>query len=135
MVCRVSASARGIEAQFENLARLEVDLDAAAARAVVAGGDEILTGMQANVPVDTGELKATLERSEPQRDGNVTSVLVGMPPDAPADVARYGNAQEYGYRRGGRQYSPQSFIRSGFDQTKAAARRAMRDSLEESGKL
>ncbi|TRZ48831.1 hypothetical protein D4S03_09150 [bacterium] len=143
MVCRVSSSAKGIEDLLETLVKKGLDVDAAAARAVVAGGEEILDGMLGNVPVGDagkgdphpGQLMRTLKRTEPVLDGNYTFVIVGMPPDAPADVARYGNAQEYGYGRGGKQYAPQSYIRKGYDEKKAAARKAMKESLIAEGML
>ena len=142
MVCRYSSSAKGIEDLIERLATIGKDVDAAAAKALIAGGDEILTGMLNNVPVGDpaqdphpGQLRRILVRTEPQMDGNYTFVEVGMPRRAPADVARYGNAQEYGYRRGGKQYPPQSYIRKGFDERKAAFRKALKDSLVKDGML
>lgn len=140
MTCRVSSSMKGIEELIEALTQKGLDVDAAAGRALAAAGDEILAGMLNNVPVGNssqdphpGQLKRTLKRTEPKLDGNYTFIEVGMPRRAAADVARYGNAQEYGYRRGGKQYPPQSYIRKGFDEKKAAARRALRKSLEKDG--
>jgi hypothetical protein len=143
MVCRVTASAKGIEDLLESIVQKGLDVDAAAAKAVVAGGDEILDGMLANVPIGDagkgdphpGQLMRTLVRTEPILDGNFTFVIIGMPEDAPADVARYGNAQEYGYRRGGKQYPPQSYIRKGHDEKKAKARQAVRKTLQQEGML
>lgn len=139
MVCRVTSSMKGIEDLLETIVRKGLNVDAAAAKAVSAGGDEILDGMLGNVPVGDagkgdphpGQLMRTLKRTEPELSGNYTFVIVGMPPDAPADVARYGNAQEYGYGRGGKQYPPQSYIRKGFDEKKAAARRAIKETLKQ----
>ena len=143
MVCRVSSSMKGIEDLLENLVQKGLDVDAAAAKAVVAGGDEILDGMLINVPVGDatkgdphpGQLKRTLVRTEPILSGNYTSVTIGMPNGAPADVARYGNSQEYGYRRGGKQYPPQSYIRKGFEEKKSAARGAIKNTLKDEGRL
>lgn len=143
MVCRVTSSAKGIEDLLEGLVQKGVDVDKAAAKAVSAAGDEILEGMLGNVPVGDagkgdphpGQLMRTLVRTEPILDGNYTFVTIGMPPDAPADVARYGNAQEYGYRRGGRQYPPQSYVRKGFDEKKAKARQKLKETLIQEGML
>lgn len=140
MPCRVSYDMKGIEDSIENLVTLGVDVDKSAAKAVEAGGHEILGGMLINVPVGDasedphpGQLKRTLVCTEPKRDGNYTFVEVGMPRSAPAEIARYGNAQEYGYRRGGKQYPPHSYIRKGFDSKKAAFRKALKDSLKKDG--
>ena len=143
MTCRVSYSLKGIEDLVETLVQKGLDVDKAAAKAVSAGGDEILDGMLSNVPVGNassgdphpGQLKRTLVRTEPELDGNYTFVTVGMPNSASADVARYGNAQEYGYRRGGKQYPPQSYIRKGFDEKKNAARKAIKKALIDEGML
>jgi len=143
MTCRVSVNFKGADELLEDLFRLGQDVDQAAAIAVAAGGDAILDGMLADVPVGDasegdphpGQLMATLKRTEPVQEGNFTSVDVGMSPDANADVARYGNAQEYGYRRGGKHYPPQSYIRKGFDKKKTAARKAMKDALRQAGVL
>jgi hypothetical protein len=132
---------KGIEDLLEMIVRKGLNVDAAAAKAVTAGGEEILDGMLGNVPVGDaakgdphpGQLMHTLKRTEPMLDGNYTFVIIGMPMDAPADVARYGNAQEYGYGRGGKQYPPQSYIRKGVDEKKAAARRALKKVLQEEG--
>lgn len=142
MVCRVSHSMKGIEDLVENLVTLGVDVDKSAAKAVAIGGDEILDGVLINVPVGDaahdphpGQLKRTLARTDPKLDGNYTFVEIGMPRRTSAYIARYGNAQEYGYRRGGRQYPPQSYIRKGFDEKKNAARKALKDSLTKDGML
>ena len=142
MVCRVSSSMKGIEDLMENLVTLGVDVDKSAAKAVAAGGDEILDGMLINVPVGDaahdphpGQLKRALVRTEPKLDGNYTFVEVGISRKTSADIARYGNAQEYGYRRGGKQYPPQSYIRRGLDEKKNAARKALKDSLVKDGML
>lgn len=142
MVCRFSSSVKGIEDLIERLAKIGENVDTAAARALIAGGDEILEGMLINVPVGDaahdphpGLLKRTLERTEPKLDGNYTFVEIGMPRRTSAYIARYGNAQEYGYRRGGKNYPPQSYIRKGFDERKAAFRKALKESLEKAGML
>ena len=142
MVCRVSSNMKGIEDLIENLVNLGADVDKSAAKAVAAGGDEILEGMLINVPVGDaahdphpGLLKRTLERTEPKLDGNYTFVEIGMPRRTSAYIARYGNAQEYGYRRGGKNYPPQSYIRKGYDVKKNAARKALKDSLVKDGML
>lgn len=142
MVCRVSSSMKGIENLIENITQMGLDVDASAAKAVVAGGDEILDGMLDNAPVGNasqdphpGQLKRNLERTEPKLDGNYTFVEVGVSRRASADVARYGNAQEYGYRRGGKNYPPQSYIRKGYDEKKNAARKALKESLVKDGML
>lgn len=142
MTCRVTYSMKGIEDLLETLTQKGLDVDASAAKAVAAGGDEILEGMLDNVPVGNvitdphpGQLKRTLKRTEPKLDGNYTFVEIGIPRSASADVARYGNAQEFGYRRGGKNYPPQSYIRTGLDQKKAAARKALRAALIKDGML
>lgn len=143
MTCRVTFSGKGIQDLLDILKEKEEDVNAAAAKALAAAGDVILDGMLGNVPIGDamkgdphpGQLMRTLKCTEPFFDGNYMSVTVGMPPDAPADVARYGNAQEYGYRRGGKQYPPQSYIRKGFDEKKKEARKKLKEVLKQEGML
>ncbi|MGA2488784.1 MAG: hypothetical protein ABSF99_01160 [Anaerolineales bacterium] len=137
----MTANMKGLDDLLAKIVEAGANVDQAAAKAVVAGGDVLLDGMLGHVPVGDaakgdphpGQLMRTLKRTDPLTDGNYTFVIVGMPPGAPADVARYGNAQEYGYRRGGKQYPPQSYIRTGNDEKKTAARKAVRDSLTKDG--
>lgn len=135
MVVRVSFTLKGLDAYLEKIAQAGRDVDAAAGRACEAGGDVLLNGMQRRVPKDTGNLEDHLERSEVEQDGNFVFVEVGMKPasQVDADTARYGNAQEYGYKRGKNHYPPQSYIRASFDSDKIKVRRAQRESLEGDG--
>jgi len=121
MTCRARFDMTGLQRYMEDVAALGQDVDQAASEAVEAEGDIFLSGMIADAPQLTGRLSRTLTRTAPSWNGNEVSVIVGMPNDAPAEVARYGNAQEYGYRRGGKQYPPQSYVRRAFDTLKAKA--------------
>jgi len=131
MTSRASLSLKGLDEYLEKIARAGQDVDEAAANAVVAGGDVLLDGMLRRVPIRTGLLSDTLSRTEPVRDGNLVAVEVGMPRNAPADVARYGNVQEYGSA----ETAAQPYIRPTIDQDAAKARQAQRKSLEQDGIL
>jgi HK97 gp10 family phage protein len=122
---------KGFDEYFEKLVQAGKNIDAAADRANIAGGDVILEGMEELVPRRTGNLAEHLERSEPEVDGNYHSVKIGISPRADADTARYGNVQEYGSAR----TPAQSYIRAGFDRKKNKARKAQRESLQEDGAL
>lgn len=137
MVVRVSFELKGLDEYLEKISRAGRDVDAAAGRAVAVGGDVLLAGMQRRVPVDTGNLKDHLERSEVDKDGNFVFVSVGMKPASQVDAAtaRYGNAQEYGYKRGKKHYPPRSYIRASFDSDKSKVRAAQKKSLEGDGIL
>jgi HK97 gp10 family phage protein len=131
MAARVSFSVMGFEEYLERIARAGRDIDAAAGKAVAAQGDLILEGMEARAPVLTGKLKITLARTPVRQDGNFVYIEVGMPRDADADVARYGNAQEYGTSS----MPAHSYIRAGFDEKKNKARALARKVLEQDGML
>lgn len=144
MTTRTSFSLKGFEEYLENIVQSGEDVDAAAAEAVSDGGDIVLGEMQLLVPKLSGQLLRALMRTEPKRIGNFTFIEVGMPNKHEAlsagatrvelaDTARYGNAQEYGYQRGGKFYPPQSYIRAGFDKSKTRMRRAMREALKAKG--
>ena len=133
MTARVSFKMKGFDEYFEKLAKAGKDIDAAADRANVAGGDVILEGMVERVPRDTGNLAEHLERSEPIVDGNFHSIKIGMRPGngTDPDTARYGNVQEYGSAT----TPAQSYIRAGFDKKKNKARKAQKESLIKDGAL
>jgi HK97 gp10 family phage protein len=131
MTCRSSFTLKGLEEYLEVIAQAGQDVDQAAENAVVAGGDVILDGLWRRVPRDTGYLAETLDRTEPERNGNFVFVEVGMPRDAPSDVARYGNVQEYGSAS----TPAQPYMRPTFDEDKGKMRKAQRASLEADGIL
>jgi hypothetical protein len=145
MTTSAELSLKGLTDYMEDLVNAGADVDLAAANALVAGGDVLLTGMLEEAPVGEspddphpGQLKAHLSRTTPVLDGNRTSVQVGVfdgeyLPEA--DLARYANAQEHGYTRGGKHYPGKSFVRAGHDKKKRAALAAMKASLVEDGKL
>jgi HK97 gp10 family phage protein len=131
MAVRGNLSLKGLEKYLETLAEAGKDVDAAADRANVAGGDVALAGTERRVPKDTHNLEQHLSRSAPQADGNFHYVTVGLDPDTDADTARYGNAQEFGTS----EMAAQPYIRPTFDEDKAKIRKAQRQSLEQDGKL
>jgi HK97 gp10 family phage protein len=139
MTTRASLTLTGIDAYLEKVAQAGRDVDQAAGNAVAAGGKLLADGMKRRAPVYSGKdpravpglLRNTLESSLPARDGNLTFVLVGMPRNAPADVARYGNAQEYGTSS----MAAQPYIRPAIDEDGPKARAAIRKSLKQDGIL
>jgi HK97 gp10 family phage protein len=135
MTARVELSLKSLSVYLEDLAQAGQDVDQVVAEALMVGGDVILERMQELVPERTGNLKRNIVRTEVFQDGNFSYLFVGMDVNADADTARYGYAVEYGYKRGRKQYPPQSYIRAGFDQTKSAALKAMRDTLKARGAL
>ena len=131
MTTHASLNLKGLDAYLEKVAQAGRDVDQAAANAVTAGGDVLLAGELELVPRDTNLLAETLARSTPAQDGNFIYVEVGMPRGAPAEVARYGNVQEYGSSS----MAAQPYIRPAIDQKAAKVRAAEKKSLEQDGIL
>lgn len=131
MAVKGKLSIKGLEKYMEDLAAAGRDVDAAAARALTAGGQVALNGMLRRVPRDTHNLAEHLEARAPEKDGNFVFVEVGMRknPAPDEDTARYGNSQEYGTSS----MPAQPYIRPTFDEDKAAISKAMRDSLKAEG--
>jgi len=113
---------------LEDLARAGVDVDAAAQRALLAGAEPILAEMKVLVPKDTHNLEAHLGIDGPHRDGNFSYVEIGMM-TGDKETAIYGNVQEYGSSS----VEAQPYIRPALKAKKAAAMRAMRNSLKGEG--
>ncbi len=124
MAARVTT--KGLEESLEALAQLGRDLDAAAGRALLAGGEVLKAGMRRRVPKDTHNLEEHIDIDGPHRDGNFHYVEVGVV-NADAETARYGNAQEYGTSS----MAAQPYVRPTVDADKGKASKAMKAVLVE----
>ena len=141
----------GLEAYLEKLVQAGRDVDAAAEKAVEAGGQVVFDAMIKDVAVDTGGLKAHLQKtgkSEMQRSGNFHWIEIGLL-DLGRTLAGYG---ERGKRSGRKQYlrewirgifleygtvhmAPRPYVRPAFDQNRSKVKQAEIDSLKKSGYL
>lgn len=122
---KTKLTTKGFEEYLEAIAQAGADVDAAARDALAAGGEVLVMGMQARAPVDTGNLKAQINTTEPKSDGNFHYVEVGLQ-GADAETARYGNAQEYGTAT----MTARPYHRPTIDSDMGKARRAMRQVFE-----
>jgi HK97 gp10 family phage protein len=129
MTVRFQMDLKGMAEYLEQIVQAGRDVDAAAAKAVAAGGDVVHGSMLDKVPVLSGNLKSKLERTEPTQEGNFISVEVGMSKNTDADTAIYGNVQEYGSATN----PAQPYIRPSFDENKAKVRAAEKAVLQEEG--
>lgn len=127
---KAKLTTKGLEEYLERLAQKAVDIDAAAAAALTAGGDVLVQGERGRVPVDTGNLKEHIAATEPKQDGNFVYIEVGLVA-ADAETAIYGAAQEYGTAR----MEANPYHRPTMDVDLGKARKAMRDSLEQAEML
>jgi len=118
----------GLANYLEDLAQAGQDVDAAAQRALSKGAEEILPVMQALVPKDTHNLEGHLSIDGPHQDGNFSYVDIGII-EADKETAIYGNVQEYGSSSA----AAQPYIRPALKSRKAAAMRAMKESLKVEG--
>lgn len=130
MTVRGKIDLKGLEAWLEDLAAAGNDINAAAARAIEAGQEVALKGMQRRAPKDTHNLEEHLVITKVRIDGNFVYGEVGLI-GADADTARYGNAQEYGTSN----MAAQPYIRPTMQGDKGKIRKAMRVVLEKEGKL
>jgi hypothetical protein len=124
MPVRYKLETKGFSEYLERLVQASLDIDLVTDEALETGGDILLEGMERRVPRDSGELAADLERSEPVQDGNFHYIEVGLSKNAPAEVARYGGAQEYGW---GPDHPGQAYIRPAIDEEMKSARAKMRE--------
>ena len=129
---------KGFEEYLEKIARAGRNVDAAADRALLAGGEILLDGMERRVPVGEAphdphpdNLKAHLELMGPVQEGNFHYIDVGLGKDTDADTARYGNVQEFGSAT----TPAQPYVRPTLDSDMGKARKAIKAELEESGTI
>ena len=120
----------GLGKYLEDLAAAGKDVDAAAKKALPIGGEIIARQMRTLVPKDTHHLEDTIGVEGPNQDGNFIYVDVGVI-TGDKETAIYGNVQEYGSSS----VEAQPYIRPSFRSRKAAAMRAMKQSLESDGML
>lgn len=122
---------RGFDEYLERIAEAGRSVDDAAARAIVAGCNVALQGMESRVAVDTGNLREHLGIDGLHKDGNYVFAKVGVLDQGDGKTAIYANVQEYGSSS----VAAHPFVRPTFDEDKAKIRAAMRQSLEEDGTL
>ncbi|MEN6522360.1 MAG: HK97-gp10 family putative phage morphogenesis protein [Anaerolineaceae bacterium] len=124
---KASLSSKGIEEYLEALAQADGDVDQAAKKSLSAGAEVALEGMERRVAVLTGNLKSKLKVGEPEQDGNVISIDIGLLDDTDEETARYGNVQEFGSST----MPAHPYIRPTMAEDKFKITAAMRKSLEE----
>jgi HK97 gp10 family phage protein len=116
-----------LQEMMEQLAALEAGrIDEVAGEMLEAGADVALKGMQRRVPKDTRKLHGHLKKGPVKRDGNRSSIEIGLI-DAPGEVVRYGTVQEFGSSS----VSPQSYQRATMKEDKSKITKAMKTVLEE----
>jgi HK97 gp10 family phage protein len=131
MVTHVTFTMKGFDEYKALLDKTEKEIDNAAYNAVRAGANVLRAGMRRRAPVKTGRLKNHIRiklyrvKGHPYADVG----LIHEKDFTPADVARYGNVQEYGSA----DTPAHPFIRPTIAEDAGAARQAMRDSLIASG--
>jgi len=117
---------KALQNMMEQLAALEATrIDEVAGEMLDAGADAVLNGMQRRVPKDTKKLHDHLKKGQVKRDGNRSSIEIGLI-DAPGEVVRYGTVQEFGSSS----VSPQSYQRATLKEDKSKITKAMKTVLE-----
>ena len=121
MPIKTRLTTKGFAEYLERLQKAGRDIDAVSDQALMQGGEILLTGMKTRVPKDTHALENSLKIDGPQQDGNFHFIEVGVI-DANDDVARYGNAQEFGWS----DHAANPYVRPTLDGDMAKARAEMR---------
>lgn len=121
---RAKQTLSGVEDQLERIAALAGGAGEAVDQALIAGADVALEGMQNRVPVDTGNLRDNLKRTEPVTDGNYHYIEVGLI-DVDSKTAIYGAVQEHGSSS----VEAQPYVRPTIDEDRGKIRAAQRAEL------
>lgn len=131
MTTRATLNLKGLAEYLETIQQAGLDIDAAAQRALMKGGAVLKTEMDTLVPVgESGDLKSAVVLDGPHQNGNFNYVEVGVI-NASADVAEYGNVQEYGSPS--KNIPAQPYIRPAIDNKRSAVMRETRESLKAEG--
>lgn len=125
-----------LQEMMEELAALEnTGIDEVAGEMLDAGAEVALEGIRRRVPVDTGDLKETLEKGLIKREGNVTSIKIGQSDGKASDFASTkvskrqavkANVNEYGSSS----MPARSYVRSTLHEDKSKIMRAMKAVLK-----
>lgn len=130
MTTRVKVSMKGFDEYLEQLANAGEDVDQSIAKALDAGADVAKKGMVKRVPKDTHHLENHINKTEVKRSGNFSFIEIGVL-NADEEIARYGNAQEYGTSS----MAAQPYIRPTISADSRKIRKAMKDSLIQDGTI
>ena len=130
MTTRAKISTKGFEEYLEKLVQAGRDVDQDIHRALDAGADVAVEGMQRRVRKDTHNLEQHIKKTEVRQEGNYSYIEIGVL-DADAETARYGNAQEYGTSS----MPAQPYIRPTMKSDAGKIKKAMKNSLIEDGTL
>lgn len=132
MPIKTKLTTTGMEKWLDAIARAGKEVDPAADKALIAGGEILVNGMKQRAPRDTGNLSEHIKASEPQQDGNFHYIEVGLV-DADKDTARYGNSQEFGWANHAGRKAGHPYVRPTLDCDMSRARAAMAAILKAEG--
>jgi len=96
MPIKTRITTQGFSEYLERLAKAGRDIDVVSDDALREGGEILEAGMITRVPKFSHDLQNSLAVDGPNQDGNFHYIEVGVVKPLNADVARYGNVQEYG---------------------------------------
>lgn len=124
---------KGLSELMENLAAMGADVDNAAAEALQAAAETALDLMLPNIHVDEGDLLASFTNGDIEKEGNVTSILVGQPDDKRTSKrdAIKANVFEYGSSK----MAADPIVRPVMTGKKNKLTKVMQKTLEEKGYL
>ncbi len=128
MTTRAKITTKGFEEYLEKLALAGKDIDQEIHKALEAGADVAMDGMQRRVAKDTHNLESHIKKTEVRQEGNYSYIEIGVL-DADAETARYGNAQEYGTSS----MPAQPYIRPTTKEDAGKIKKAMKESLSKDG--
>ena len=129
MPIKTRFSTKGFEEYLEKIAQKGEAIDPITDEALQAGGEVLVDGMKERVAKDTHNLEQHIDCSEPQQEGNLHFVEVGLLKDTDPDTARYGNVQEFGSTK----MAAHPYVRPTLDSDMGKARKAMRQVFIDAG--
>jgi HK97 gp10 family phage protein len=134
MATKTYLSTKGFDEYLEKIAAAGRDIDKSAQKALLAGAEVAQQGMKRRVRKDKHNLENHIQIDGPHQEGNYSFVDVGVihkKEFTDAETARYANAQEYGTSS----MPAQPYIRTTMSGDASKIRKAMKQSLEEDGKI
>jgi len=131
MPIKTRLTTSGFAEYLEKAIQMGLAIDPVTDEALQAGGQILKTGMRERVAKDTHNLENHIDCSQPQQEGNVHFVEIGLLRDTDPDTARYGNVQEFGSTK----MPAHPYVRPTLDSDMGKARAAMRQVFKDKGIL
>ena len=121
---------KGFDEYLERLTQAGADIDTISDKALLAGAEILLAGMEKRAPKESGHLVNRISIIGPTRDGNYHSIKIGL-----FNIDRAKELYFFYQENGSARNKAHPYLRPTFDEDMSKAKKAMKDVFVERGAL